>query len=98
MSERIGKVFQAEMKPLFRAFIAHQRLAVLATLDGRGYPWASLMLGPPGFLHTPDERTIVIEAVHAPGDALHDRLRERAEIGIVVIDFATWQRLRVNGT
>jgi predicted pyridoxine 5'-phosphate oxidase superfamily flavin-nucleotide-binding protein len=98
MSERIGRVFQAEMKPLFRTFIAHQRLVVLATVDGHGYPWASLLLGPPGFLHTPDERIVVITAAPAPGDPLPARLRTRPEIGIVVIDFATWQRLRVNGT
>lgn len=97
MSERIGKVFQAEMKPLFRAFIAHQRLAVLATVDEDGYPWASLVLGPLGFLSTPDERTVVIDAVPAPGDLLRERLWHHPEIGIVVIDFTTWQRLRVNG-
>jgi predicted pyridoxine 5'-phosphate oxidase superfamily flavin-nucleotide-binding protein len=98
MSERIGKVFRAEMKPLFRSFIAHQRLAVVATVDAHGYPWASLLTGEPGFLQTPDERTLVIDAVPPSGDLLVEHLRGRPEIGIVMIDFATWQRLRVNGT
>ena len=41
---------------------------LLGTVDDDGRPWASILFGPPGFVQTPDTRTMVISARPAAED------------------------------
>ena len=44
-----------------------------------------------------DERTLHIGAAPIESDPLHDNLRANIDVGLLIIDFATRRRLRVNG-
>jgi predicted pyridoxine 5'-phosphate oxidase superfamily flavin-nucleotide-binding protein len=68
------------------------------TLDAQGRSWASVLVGHPGFVHSPDERTLRITARAAFGDPLGANLRLGAPIGLLGIELETRRRNRMNGT
>jgi predicted pyridoxine 5'-phosphate oxidase superfamily flavin-nucleotide-binding protein len=69
-----------------------------STLDGQGRSWASVLVGHPGFIHTPDEHTLRIAARASFGDPLGANLRLGAPIGLLGIELETRRRNRMNGT
>jgi hypothetical protein len=81
----------------FVDFIQTQPFLVLASVGNRGRVWASMLYGEPGFLAVADEQTLRINALPDERDPLHDNLEEGGDIGLLLIDFATRRRLRVNG-
>jgi len=81
-----------------REFFAMLPFLVLGTVDGAGWPVASIVTGAPGFAGTPDATTLRIRALPAPGDAARANLKPGADVGIVGIDFQTRRRNRANGT
>ena len=50
-----------------------------------------------GFVHSPDSRSLIIEATPTRGDALEHSIGIGADIGILGIELATRRRNRVNG-
>ena len=97
MAARIGNSIHAAIPPPARAFIAEQPFAILASRDGDGRVWASILSGAPGFADAPDQRTLTIDAAPAPGDPLAANLAAGGPLGVLIIDPATRRRLRVNG-
>lgn len=96
-AERVGRILAAEIPAAVRPLLAKQRMAVAASLDLEGRPWASLLAGPAGFLAAVDERLLRIAAAPHPADPLAANLRARPELGLLVFDPAARRRLRVNG-
>jgi predicted pyridoxine 5'-phosphate oxidase superfamily flavin-nucleotide-binding protein len=78
-------------------FLARQRLAVASSLDARGRVWASLLTGPPGFIQAIDTQLLRLAARPALGDPLADDLGARSELGLLILDPTTRQRMRFNG-
>ena len=93
----VGRGIGRTMTPPFERFLARQRLAVAASLDAEGRVWASLLAGPAGFLSVADPRRLRIAILPVPGDPLSANLAARPELGLLVIDPQTRQRLRING-
>ncbi len=85
------------ISPAVHRFLAGQRMAVAASLDARGQPWASLVTGRAGFLEAVDERLLRIGSGPPPDDVLTVNLRARPELGLLVLDPRTRQRARING-
>jgi uncharacterized protein len=96
-AERVGGIVAAEIPPAVQPFLRSQRVAVAASLDGDGRPWASLLTGPPGFIRAADSRLLRLVAEVPPDDPLSGNLRVRPELGLLVIDPRTRRRLRFNG-
>ncbi len=71
---------------------------VVGTLDARNRPWASMLVGAPGFMRTPDARTLEIGARPVPGDPLSANLAPGAPVAVLGIELATRRRNRMNGT
>ena len=67
-------------------------------VDADGQPHASLLAGPPGFAHAPNERTLAIEALPHAADPLARALRVGASLGVLGIEPHTRRRNRLNGT
>ena len=67
-------------------------------MDATGSPWASILVGKPGFLSSPDDRTLQIGAKPLFGDPLTNTLAARIDIGLLGIELHTRRRNRVNGT
>ncbi|WP_214323491.1 pyridoxamine 5'-phosphate oxidase family protein [Nonomuraea sediminis] len=78
-------------------FLAAQPMIVVGAADGAGRMWASLVTGAPGFLRTPDPRTLVVDTLPLPDDPLAEALAGPAEVGMIAIEPATRRRMRVNG-
>ncbi len=80
-----------------RQFFTELALLPLAMNDPRGWPAATILRGPPGFIATPDARRMrlaVPPAEVAPPGAV---LRPGAGVGVLGIVFATRRRNRMNG-
>ncbi|MEQ8815367.1 MAG: pyridoxamine 5'-phosphate oxidase family protein [Thalassobaculum sp.] len=81
-----------------RAFFAALPFLVVGSLDRDDRPWASILTGRPGFLSSPDPRTLTIRAVPAFGDPLGDALVVGAPLGLLGLQPETRRRNRMNGT
>lgn len=80
-----------------RDFYTQLPFVVAAARDGDERPWATLLVGPPGFLQSPEDRSLQIDARPLPGDALASSLTAGAELGLLGIQLETRRRNRVNG-
>ena len=98
-SERAGRRMVRDFMPeQHREFFAAQPLVVVGSLDTRERPWASLLTGCPGFMRSPDPRTLRIDALPLARDPLATNLAAGAPLGLLGIEFATRRRNRLNGT
>lgn len=70
---------------------------LIGGLDAAGQPWASLLAGPPGFLHTPDERHLRVAARPGADDPLAAALAPGAPLGLLGLEPHTRRRNRMNG-
>jgi ferredoxin-NADP reductase/predicted pyridoxine 5'-phosphate oxidase superfamily flavin-nucleotide-binding protein len=91
------KVVRGHLPDEHRRFYARLPFVVAAARDGRGRPWATLLVGEPGFVRSPDARTLAIDARPVAGDALEDALASGVDIGFLGICLATRRRNRING-
>jgi len=70
---------------------------VIGSLDAAGQPWASLLAGPPGFVRTPDERHLRVNARPEAEDPLAAALALGAPLGLLGLEPHTRRRNRMNG-
>lgn len=70
---------------------------LLATLDDGGQPWATMLTGAPGFVRTPDARTMHVGASLAESDPARAGLREGVAVGVLGLEPHTRRRNRMNG-
>lgn len=68
------------------------------SLDAGRRPWASILVGRPGFVRAPDSVTLEIDARPVHGDPLGANLAPGAPIGLLGIQLETRRRNRANGT
>lgn len=97
--ESVGlKVIRDHMPDQHRDFFAQLPFIVVGGLDEAGHPWASLMAGPPGFMHSPDPQVLRLDGRLLPGDPLAPTWRGGAPVGLLGIEPHTRRRNRMNGT
>jgi hypothetical protein len=70
---------------------------LLGSADVDGQPHASVLMGEPGFMRTPDARTLAIDARPDAADPLHAALFVGASIGVLGLEPHTRRRNRMNG-
>jgi len=80
-----------------RAFFAALPFVLAASTDADGFPVATILAGPSGFVASPDPRTLRIAAVPDRDDPAAAWFRPGAPIGLLGIDLATRRRNRANG-
>ena len=80
-----------------REFLSQLSLLLVGTVDAAGRPWASALVGRPGFLRASDPRTLRVMARPVYGDPLNAALVDGADIGTLGIEFETRGGTRVNG-
>ena len=96
-ARKVGRIVASGLPTGVAPFLARQRLAVAGSIDPAGRVWASLLTGPAGFLAVVDSRSLRVAARPLPGDPLADDTGARPEIGLLVLDPRTRQRMRFNG-
>ena len=92
-----GRGIHASIPEAWAAFLVGQRLAVFASVDLDGGLWASLRVGKPGFVRALDVTTVQTEPFEIKGDPLLKNLETNPVIGMLVIEFSTRRRIRING-
>jgi ferredoxin-NADP reductase/predicted pyridoxine 5'-phosphate oxidase superfamily flavin-nucleotide-binding protein len=80
-----------------RTFFNDRPFMVLGGVDANGQPWATLRVGQPGFVSSPDVHTLRIAGTTLPGDPLADAWKVSSMIGALGIQPETRRRNRVNG-
>lgn len=91
------RVLRAAMPQQHRDFFAQLPFVVLGAVDAAGQPWATLLPGAPGFVRSPDDRTLALQALPPPDDPLARLLRRGAPLGLLGIELETRRRNRANG-
>lgn len=96
--ESVGRRLLLDFMPeQHREFLAQLPFVVTGARDGEGIAWASMLLGEPGFISTPDPQTLRIDARLHPEDPLRAALRVGSDVGLLGIELHTRRRNRVNG-
>ncbi|NJR17493.1 MAG: flavin-nucleotide-binding protein [Calothrix sp. CSU_2_0] len=100
--ERIDKqgrrVIREYLPDQFRHFFTQLPYVIVGTVDGAGNPWASILVGEPGFLSSQSDRIFKVTAKPLFGDPLITTLANRIDIGFLGIELHTRRRNRLNGT
>uniref|UniRef100_B8HSG6 Pyridoxamine 5'-phosphate oxidase-related FMN-binding n=1 Tax=Cyanothece sp. (strain PCC 7425 / ATCC 29141) TaxID=395961 RepID=B8HSG6_CYAP4 len=96
--DKQGRRVIREFLPLqHQQFYAQLPYVIVGTVDRAGYPWASILVGEPGFLACPDDRTLRVTAPPLFGDPLAHHLAVGHDIGFLGIELQTRRRNRMNG-
>ncbi|CUJ98869.1 Nitric oxide dioxygenase [Ruegeria denitrificans] len=108
MQDRVGKREQMEdvgrnyirpyMPDQHREFFGKIPFLVVGSVDSEGWPWASMVSGRPGFIHSPHDRRLDIDVRPLADDPLKDALQPGAPIGVVGVELSTRRRNRMNAT
>lgn len=98
MDKQGRRIIRDYLPDQFRQFFAQLPYVIVGTIDVTGNPWASILVGNPGFLSTPDDRTLKVAAQPLlTCDPLVANLAQGANIGLLGIELPTRRRNRVNG-
>ena len=96
--ESIGQRFIRNYMPgEHQQFFAQLPFLLLGSVDKSGRPWASVLVGRPGFASSPDPKTLQIETPQIFGDPLSGNLTVGSQVGILGIEYETRRRNRVTG-
>lgn len=97
--EEVGRrVIRDYLPEQHRQFFAQLPFLIAGTVDAIARPWASILVGAPGFLSTPDEYTLHVASKPLFGDPLAQTLADGVDIGLLGIELHTRRRNRLNGT
>ena len=97
--EQVGrKVIRDFLPDQHRLFYPRLPFLVLGAVDGEGRPWATVVCGDPGFVHSPDEHSLVVDRPLVAGDPLADSFDVGTEVGVLGIELSTRRRNRLTGS
>jgi len=101
LAERQEEIGQRIMRPFMpdqhRDFFAQLPFMIIASLDAKGWPWASILFGPIGFVQTPNDRQMHIQAQPLSGDPLAGNITAEKPVSLLGIELPTRRRNRMNG-
>jgi uncharacterized protein len=97
-ADQIGrKMFRSALPDAHRALFAQLPYLLAGSLDPDGQPWASMLVGRPGFIDSPDAQTLRVHARPFEGDPLAHALVPGSALGLLGIQLQTRRRMRLNG-
>jgi len=94
--ERFGrKVIRDHMPDQHREFYRQLPFVLVGHADQNGWPWASILFNPAGFISSADARSMNINALPVAGDPLADALHSGTRLGLLGIELPTRRRNRL---
>ena len=97
-SARMGRMMiRDHLVDQHRKFYADLTFLIVGAADDRGRVWASALGGAPGFLSTPNDKTLSVAMTPAEGDPLAEALKPGADIGVLGLMPETRRRNRMTG-
>lgn len=97
MQQTAAMAIRDFMPDQHRDFFAMLPTLFVGSVDAQGRLWASVMSGRPGFVLSPDPRSLHVAAKPVAGDPLNDHLRLGAQLGLLGLQPETRRRNRMNG-
>jgi uncharacterized protein len=97
MDKQARRMVRDYLPEQHQQFFAQLSYLIVGTVDAMGNLWASILVGEPGFLSSPDEHTLRVAAQPLVGDPLTTTLAEGIDIGLLGIELHTRRRNRLNG-
>jgi predicted pyridoxine 5'-phosphate oxidase superfamily flavin-nucleotide-binding protein len=91
------QVIRDSMPDQHRSFFAALPWLAVAVCDTAGWPVGTILSGPPGFVTSPDQRTLRIASLPRADDPAAAGFVAGAPIGLLGIDLSTRRRNRANG-
>jgi uncharacterized protein len=98
MDKQSRRITRDYLPDPFRQFFSQLSYVIVGTVEEGGNPWASILVGKPGFLSAPNDRTLQVTAKPLLGDPLINTLAKGIDIGLLGIELHTRRRNRLNGT
>jgi len=98
MADLGPKVIRKFMPAQHRVFFEHLTYVVIGGLDQNNQPWASILYGAQGFIRSPSETVLRINALPLSGDPLFGQLVPGTALGLLGFEAHTRRRNRANGT
>jgi uncharacterized protein len=97
MAEIGHRVVRSEMPDQHRELFEKLPFVVVGAMDAHGRPWATMAAGRPGFVRTPDARTLLLGHRPIGETPLGLQLAPGQPIGLLGIEPASRRRNRANG-
>ncbi|WP_457320232.1 pyridoxamine 5'-phosphate oxidase family protein [Roseateles sp. P5_E11] len=97
MAEVGRRVVRDHMPEQHQRFYEQLPLMLAGSVDPTGRPWATVLVGPPGFVQAPDAWHLTFAATPIPGDPAAAGMTPGAPLGLLGIELHTRRRNRVNG-
>ncbi len=90
-------VIRTAMPEQHQRFFEQLPFMLAGSVDAAGRPWASVLVGRPGFVRAPHAKRLDFKLRPIPGDPLAEGLAPGAQLGFLGIELNTRRRNRVNG-
>jgi hypothetical protein len=90
-------VLRDHMPDQHRELFGQLPTLLLGTQDASGQPWATMLVGDPGFITSPDAGTLRVRALPAADDPATAGLVDGAAVGLLGLQPHTRRRNRANG-
>lgn len=97
MHEIGSHVIRDHMPAQHQRFYEQLPFMLAGSVDPAGRPWATLLVGRPGFVQAPDAEHLTFDAQPIPGDPAAAGMTAGAPLGLLGIELHTRRRNRVNG-
>jgi ferredoxin-NADP reductase/predicted pyridoxine 5'-phosphate oxidase superfamily flavin-nucleotide-binding protein len=91
------RVIRSAMPEQHQRFFEQLPFMLVGAVDAAGRPWASTLVGRPGFVQAPHAKRLDFGLRPIPGDPLAGGLALGAQLGFLGIELHTRRRNRVNG-
>ena len=92
------RMIRDHMPDQHRAFFAMLESVHIGAVDSDGHPWAIMRTGAPGFMSSPDGKTLMIASKPLNGEPEDLNFKVGAKTSVVGIEFETQRRNRLNAT
>jgi predicted pyridoxine 5'-phosphate oxidase superfamily flavin-nucleotide-binding protein len=97
MHEIGTRVVRERMPEQHQRFFEQLPFMLAGSVDAAGRPWATVLVGKPGFVQAPDDAHLVFDTVPIAGDPVAAGMTVGAPLGLLGIELHTRRRNRVNG-
>ncbi|MGI9324845.1 MAG: pyridoxamine 5'-phosphate oxidase family protein [Pseudomonadales bacterium] len=95
--ERFGRrVIRGYLPEQHQKFYQQLPYLFLGHVDAQGWPWASILTGPPGFISSPDATRLRVSTTPVMGDPLAKNLKSGSPIGLVGVELHSRRRNRLS--
>lgn len=96
-ADSVGTMIQPTISKQFESFLNQQTVLMIGSMDSTGRVWSSFLAGDPGIIQVIGPDIVRINGRINEFDPLFSNIQHNKEVGILIIDFVSRIRIRING-